>query len=288
MENKKNKIVRTQAELFQVARYGLRGPGFFRVIDTSAVDINSLDGLGYTAFHLACHSYRNKDVTTLQFLCINGADIDAIDSQGQTPLSAASEWGNVQLVDFLLRNGASILVGNVNGWTPLHFAAMNGHVAVVKRLLRGEESGVAAAVVNVDSTTTAGYTPLTCAAHFGQADVVEVLVGAGANVNHVAEDGITTPLYAASHTGQSHLVDLLITRGAMIDVNMLQVANDNGRWETFKQLAIYCCQAAAKNSVEMPVPLDRVDRLSGLVVSTILLCVVSAMVWFRAKPHNVP
>ncbi|KAH6721127.1 ankyrin repeat-containing domain protein, partial [Leptodontidium sp. MPI-SDFR-AT-0119] len=63
-------------------------------------------------------------------------DIDAKDMEfGQTPLWAAAEMGNKAVVKLLLENGADITVANSDGWTPLNAASYRGYVDVVKLLL---------------------------------------------------------------------------------------------------------------------------------------------------------
>jgi ankyrin repeat protein len=67
-----------------------------------------------------------------------GADVNAKDYYGATPLIRASLRGHVQVVKELLDHGADIdAKTHINGDTPLHFASGGGHLAVVKALLSG-------------------------------------------------------------------------------------------------------------------------------------------------------
>ena len=52
-----------------------------------------------------------------------------------TPLSIAAQIGDVQDVLTLLEAGADINACNHIGWTPLSMAAVNGHDRVVKALI---------------------------------------------------------------------------------------------------------------------------------------------------------
>ncbi len=65
-----------------------------------------------------------------------------------TPLSIATQIGDVQEVLTLLEAGADINACNHIGWTPLSMAAGNGHDGVVKALI--------AANVDIDKTVEIG------------------------------------------------------------------------------------------------------------------------------------
>lgn len=65
------------------------------------------------------------DVTLL--LLDAGADIEARDAQGYTPLHSAAQMGNPQVIQLLLERGADKAAKDRHGRTPAHTAAMAGH-----------------------------------------------------------------------------------------------------------------------------------------------------------------
>jgi ankyrin repeat protein len=65
-----------------------------------------------------------------------GADIDAKNNIGETPLHWASEEGHLPVVKALLSGGANLLAANNDGELPIHQAMREGHSAVSKYLLR--------------------------------------------------------------------------------------------------------------------------------------------------------
>ena len=64
-----------------------------------------------------------------------GADFNAKDNNGATPLHLAAYNGHGEAVDVLLEKGADFNAKNNDGATPLHLAAYNGHGEAVRVLL---------------------------------------------------------------------------------------------------------------------------------------------------------
>jgi ankyrin repeat protein len=62
----------------------------------------------------------------VQYLCEQGADKEARDNDGQTPLELAAERGHLPVVQYLCEQGVDKEVENANGGTLLHLAAADG------------------------------------------------------------------------------------------------------------------------------------------------------------------
>lgn len=86
-----------------------------------------------TALHLAvAYNYRN----VAEALAKKGADVDACDRDGDTPLQWAVENGRLDMSKVLLRNGAQVNKQNEKtGDVVLHWAVRRGHVVVTELLL---------------------------------------------------------------------------------------------------------------------------------------------------------
>jgi hypothetical protein len=78
---------------------------------------------------------KENNVPEIRRLLSVGADIEAKDDDGWTPLIEASMKGHVQVVNELLVHGADIKATTRFDKTALHCAAWNGHLAVVIELL---------------------------------------------------------------------------------------------------------------------------------------------------------
>ena len=112
-------------------------------------DVNAKDEDGRTPLHDA--SYWDL-VGIAKFLIENGADVNAKDKDGWTPLYRASHWDYVGIAKLLIENGADVDAQNINGWTPLHQAAVWDRIDIVKVLI---ENGADPFIKNKD-----GQTPL--------------------------------------------------------------------------------------------------------------------------------
>jgi ankyrin repeat protein len=165
----------------------------------------------------------------------HGADVNALDVNGHSPLWMASAMGNARYVALLLAHGAHV-DGAERYDSPLTAAVRNNHVAVVKDLLaagahpaRGgggtvSDLRIAAthgaadvipllvrAGVPLESTDQFGETPLFYAARVN-ARTVKALLDAGANP-HVANGQGSTPLLEAIRGCDAEIVRLLLAAG---------------------------------------------------------------------------
>lgn len=168
------------------------------------VNVPQVDGM--TALHwTAYHDERATGALLLRA----GADPNAANRYGVTPLSLACTNGDAELVALLLQAGAHANTPLPGGETPLMTASRTGVVASVKALL-----AAGAAVDGKDATR--GQSALMWAAAEGHAQVVQELLRAGADVRATLPSGFT-PLLFAVREGRLDVVRLLVEAGA--DVN---------------------------------------------------------------------
>jgi ankyrin repeat protein len=129
------------------------------------------------------------DTTVVRSLLAKGANVDATDERGSTPLLLASSLGRADIVHLLLAKGADINMNSNNGETALMKAARMGLADLVKLFL---DKGA-----SIDAKSTLGVTALWWATVNGHAECVRILINKGADVNST-NSGTTTILGEAN------------------------------------------------------------------------------------------
>lgn len=184
----------------------------------AGADVKARSGLGNTALILAARQRGN--LTTVQRLLDAGADVNAANVFGATPLMAAVAAEDLETAELLLDRGADLEAAPAmsqggfifgGGRTALMWAAFRGDEAMLKLLLdRGAK---------VDAFTIGG-TALTQAAWAERRNTAQMLLDAGANVNTRDPVGNYTPLHWAASTERTDpgLAQLLLDRGATPDI----------------------------------------------------------------------
>lgn len=92
------------------------------------------------------------DIICLNVLLAEGADVNVIDEEGNTPLMLASRIGNPRIVKIILAHNPVLNVKNMNGYTALMIASEQGQTHIVEQLLA---KGASVSVRNSSGLTAA-------------------------------------------------------------------------------------------------------------------------------------
>ncbi|KAF2539806.1 hypothetical protein F2Q68_00020394 [Brassica cretica] len=106
----------------------------------------------------------------------------------------------------------SLSFRNEDGRSLLHVSASFGHSQIVKLLSSVDESKTV-----INSKDDEGWAPLHSATSIGKAELVEILLTRGADVN-VKNNGGRTALHYAASKGWLEIAQLLLTHGAKINI----------------------------------------------------------------------
>jgi hypothetical protein len=147
------------------------------------------------------------DARTVRALVgLGGADANAADALGRTPVWIAARGGHTQTVlVLLLEFGADVNAADENGRTPVFAAAANGDTEMVRTLVLCD--------ADVSAADENGRTPVFAAAANGHTQTVRALAARGADESAADENG-WTPVFAAAANGHTATVVELCERGA--------------------------------------------------------------------------
>jgi ankyrin repeat protein len=172
--------------------------------------VNSTSGVGHTPLHIAAKSSHEQ---VCRILLESSADCEQHTTETRsTPLHSAAETGNLAVVEILLGFNADPWARNRWKETPLHVASRIGHAEIVKRLLH---TSVGAATL--ESVKERGWRPLHEAAANNNVTICQILLKAGAGLDHL-DNGGCSPLVLAIHYGHRSTIDVLLEAHASIAI----------------------------------------------------------------------
>jgi hypothetical protein len=153
-------------------------------------DVNAKDPKqGRTPLRLAAEA-GHMDV--FKVLLDYNADINAKTKQEDTTLHRAAVYSNREMVDFLLDNGANIEAEDMYGYTPLFSAVFRSYdTEVLKALLKKQ--------ANVNKKDVFGMTPLHVAAFRNHGEAAKFLLEYGADPRALDDFQHTPLVYALKH-----------------------------------------------------------------------------------------
>ena len=135
-----------------------------------------------------------------------GVDVNAKNSDGESPLLEAAYRGHKNIVELLISKGADVNMKDGLEWTPVKWAAREGHKAIVELLISH------GALLNTKDSLT-GTSALHLTAFRGHKEIVQLLISKGADVNIKAWDA-RTPIDFAEEENQKETANLLRKHGA--------------------------------------------------------------------------
>ncbi|KAJ5402677.1 uncharacterized protein N7487_008573 [Penicillium crustosum] len=186
----------------------------------AGADINDIDSLGETPLH---HAVYYNHLPVVKFLINKGADVEGIDSEGHSPVLLAALMGHLDILAYLFSSATeSITNSAVMKKRSLHLASQNGRIGIIEHLIAEQ--------IDLEVQDETGQTALFLASSTGQCSTVRFLIDNGSKIHHRAHN-LCIALHMAAKSGHDDVVRLLLTSGA----DMLAV--DNRGWSALHYAA---------------------------------------------------
>ncbi|XP_037320448.2 ankyrin repeat domain-containing protein 61-like [Pungitius pungitius] len=177
---------------FQTAVVGVRrrAEACLRLLFEHGIDPNAkAEGSHQSPLHL---SVRYMALSAVPILASFGADVNAVESSGMTPLHMAAGILHKDIMASLIKEGADVnMAVKHSGNSPLHLAA----VAIAMKTTKTLEDDVGCICellergAEVDAVNEAGLTPLQEACRMGHGVLVDVLLRYGADIKRPSKAG---------------------------------------------------------------------------------------------------
>ena len=166
----------------------------------------------YAGLHAAA---AKGDAAEIARLVVAGQSPNAQDAHSRTPLHVAAHFGHQAAAQALLKGGANPNALDAQKYDIVTIAAVNNDVAMLKLALAGGADPKAI-------TSPYNGTALIAAAHLGHAEVVRVLIVAGAPLDHVNNLGWTALMESIvlGNGGKQHTdtLEALVKAGANLNI----------------------------------------------------------------------
>jgi ankyrin repeat protein len=189
---------------------------FMNLLIAKGADVNAKNKQGQTPIQVA---WMNNNWDAVTYLIEKGAylsdeDIKTKDAQGDQPIHHAVLSHNQKFMNLLIAKGADVNAKNKQGQTPIQVALMINNWDAVTYLI---EKGAYLSDEDIKTEDSQGNQLIHWAALNGNQKLVNLLIAKGADVNANNYHG-DTPIVWAARNGRKDVVELLLTKGANVNV----------------------------------------------------------------------
>jgi len=211
-------------------------PNMIRKLISYGVDPNTANNAGETPLMRVSSFFGSAFASTesIEVLISAGAQIDTVDSQGQSALLKAIKSNRIPIAVKLIEKGANVNLADSKGQHLFMLAMEKENPELIKALIK--------AGIDLNITNEEGRTPLMMLALVGKNELVEAFIEAGADINKQDSLGQTALMLAIDKYPYPETVKILVKAGADVSIQDLNgdtaisIADRDGRKEIVELL----------------------------------------------------
>ena len=170
-----------------------------------------------------------------------GADLNAVNERGRTPLHVAAAYGHTEMTSALISVGVDVNRRDFYGESPLHLSAFYQHLDCMEALIEGG--------ADVAARDLEGDAPLHVAARMNRNRAAALLLDSGDDPDATNHEGLTpldmaivnahainarmphiTYVFASECEHNTEMAELLLERGTSIDPRRIPVGDRHQLW----------------------------------------------------------
>ncbi|MEO1041431.1 MAG: ankyrin repeat domain-containing protein [Pseudomonadota bacterium] len=189
-----------------------------RLLAEAGANINAVSTAGFTPLFF---SIKSQDLETLKTVLALGGHTDHIGPKETTAVQLAVYQQNFSAVGLLMNHGADLAALDRHGNSLLHAASVAGDIDLAQRLIEaGADPNQLTGPSQITYVTEANFgvpppeipplPPLFLAAENGEAEVMRILLEAGADTAFIDDDGRNV-LHAAARGGSAETLALALS-----------------------------------------------------------------------------
>lgn len=174
----------------------------------NGADINKKNLEGQNSLMRACD---NDNINTVNVLLSNGAKVNEIDNYGQNAFHIACNRSNKKIMNLLLKYGANINQIDNHGLTPLSHAYYNGDIDTFQFLIKNGADPVLSRSVEDKKFFDSCYN--------GWESLISFLLSSGYNLDEKIKIWGVTPIVKVCQYGNEEALKMLLENGANLKVS---------------------------------------------------------------------
>jgi ankyrin repeat protein len=145
----------------------------------------------------------------VELLAKKKASLENTDDKDRNAMHWATRNGHVKVAEFLSEQGLSIHTPDADGLSPIHLAVIGCQLGTIDFLLKK--------TAKVEARCRAGRTPIHYACETDNAEIVRLLLAAGANAEAETRGDTRRPIHLAAASGSVETIGVLYQHGVLMD-----------------------------------------------------------------------